>query len=251
MHGGSKQSARAAEATQELLAADVLEVVDAQAAPLPPSRAETTQELLAADVVEVMQQPPRGPDYSASSIAPVGIDLPPMRAPRMSEDEQEEYNPTRELRAIPRRRLAPVVVGAVGVCAVILLAAGVVQMSRSGDTPVANAAQRTTVTIASKPTATSMSTSISTSTTNSIPAPKPTPMAVAPAPATTSATVGGDAPTTGTILLGHAGRVWLDGKRLTGTAALVRCGSHRIKLGAYAKSRPIDVPCGGEVTVKR
>jgi hypothetical protein len=245
MQGGSKQGARSAEATQELLAADVLEVVEA--APAPP-RAETTQELLAADVMEVVQ--PRGPDYSASSIAPVGIDLPPMRAPRMSDDEQEEYNPTRELRAIQRRRLAPVVVGAVAVCAVILLAAGVVRLSHSGDGPVANAAQQTTVTIASKPTSTTTSTSTSTSTFSPITAAAKAALPTS-TPTPTSAPVGGDAPTTGTILLGRASRVWLDGKRLNGTSALVRCGSHRIKLGVYAKSRPIDVPCGGEVTVKR
>jgi hypothetical protein len=181
----------------------------------------------------------------------VGIDLPPMRAGQTPEDEQDEYNPTAELPAIPRRRLAPVVIGAVGACALILLAAGAAQLTRS-DTDSANAAAQTTVTIASKPasTATSNAATARIPAPPPAPAPAPSPAAKSPFAATTPADAA-DAPSTGTILFAHPGKVWLDGKRLTGTSALVRCGSHRIKLGLYAKSRAIDVPCGGEVTVKK
>jgi hypothetical protein len=238
MVAGSKQSVRTAESTQELLAGDVLEILDAP----PPMRAPagSTQELLASDVLEVVQQPRRA-EHSASSIAPVGIDLPPMRPAATSAEEQEEYNPTRELRAMQRRHLGPVVVATVAVCGVILLVAGINRFSPADATRAANAAQETTVTVVSRPAST--------------PATASKPVSVAPTTATPKAistsTVAGDAPTTGTIVFDKAGKVWLDGKRLSGTSAMVRCGSHRVKLGPFAKSRAIDVPCGGEITVKK
>lgn len=252
MVAGSKQSVRSAESTQELLAGDVLEVLDAP----PPMRARagSTQELLASDVVEVVQPPSRPREYSASSIAPVGIDLPPLRPPATSTEEQEEYNPTRELRAMQRRHLGPVVVAAVAVCAVILLAAGINRFSRADDTR-ANAAQQTTVTIASKPASTPATTTKPATLAPTTAAPKPISASTpTPTPTPTSkstSTVASDAPSTGTILFDRPGKVWLDGKRLSGTSAMVRCGSHRVKLGPFAKSRAIDVPCGGEITVKK
>jgi hypothetical protein len=244
MHGGSKRSARSADATQELLAADVLEVVDAR-----PASAEATQELQAADVLEVLPAG-RPLQRSASSIAPVGFDLPPLPETRLTESEElDAYNPTRELSALPRRHLGPVVIGTVTLCAVILIIAGLSRLSRSGaEAGGAGYERQTTVTIASKPPTTTAATANSAAVKTAMAPPTPTATTKSPAPAA-AAPVAAESPTTGTIVLGHPGRVWLDGKRLTGTSALVRCGSHRIKLGAYAKSRAIDVPCGGEVRI--
>jgi hypothetical protein len=58
---------------------------------------------------------------------------------------------------------------------------------------------------------------------------------------------------TGTVKLVRpavAGRVWLDGKKLTSPTALVSCGTHQIKVGFKAR-HSIDVPCGGEIAVSK
>jgi hypothetical protein len=46
-------------------------------------------------------------------------------------------------------------------------------------------------------------------------------------------------------------RVYVDGVALTAPAALLLCGPHELAVGSPAHARPIDVPCGGEVTVFR
>jgi hypothetical protein len=46
------------------------------------------------------------------------------------------------------------------------------------------------------------------------------------------------------------GRVWLDGKKLTSSSAVVSCGTHQIKVGAR-KGHSVDVPCNGEVAVSK
>jgi hypothetical protein len=44
--------------------------------------------------------------------------------------------------------------------------------------------------------------------------------------------------------------VLLDGKKLSSRTEVVACGTHQIKVG-HSKAHPIDVPCGGELTVAR
>lgn len=92
------------------------------------------------------------------------------------------------------------------------------------------------------------------------PAQQPTP-AVAPVPVTPPAptTVASGytpvpASTIGTLRVDSATegqRVFVDGVALSASAALVRCGMHDVGIGSPAHARPIDVPCGGEVTVYR
>jgi hypothetical protein len=48
---------------------------------------------------------------------------------------------------------------------------------------------------------------------------------------------------------GH--RVWVDGTMLTAQAAILQCGTHRVRVGSFGHPRAIDVPCGGEITVYR
>jgi hypothetical protein len=46
-------------------------------------------------------------------------------------------------------------------------------------------------------------------------------------------------------------RVFIDGK-LAGDGPLsksVKCGAHKVQIGSHGDARPIDVPCGGEITV--
>jgi len=70
------------------------------------------------------------------------------------------------------------------------------------------------------------------------------------APASTPA----PAPTVGTLRLDDSAegqRVFVDGVALSATAAIVRCGPHEVAVGSTGRTRSIDVPCGGEVTVFR
>ena len=212
---------------------------------------EATQELQALDVLEIVEAlrppgsvKPRRPTPSNSSIAPVGLDLAPDAA-----SGDEEANPTMEIRLpAKRRRLAGVVIGALSGCAIILVAAAIARVGHAGSPPGA------TVTLGSP-------TDMAPATTTAAAAP-PTPTVVpiaaspraaaTPAPATT-ATDPGSASSTGTVRLDRPaapGRVWLDGKRLGSSSALVTCGTHQIRVGR-GRTHSIDVPCGGEIGVSR
>jgi hypothetical protein len=131
---------------------------------------------------------------------------------------------------LPRRKLGPYVVGVVG-AALALLALAVVLGARS-EAPVP-------VTAAAAPS-------------NAVPAAVVPPTAVVPsqptpAPVTPMAT-------TGTLRIDSSAegqRVFVDGVALSATAALLRCGPHDVAVGSVGRTRSIDVPCGGEVTVYR
>jgi hypothetical protein len=61
-------------------------------------------------------------------------------------------------------------------------------------------------------------------------------------------------PTKGTIIAPNwtkGRRVWIDGKPVVGHAPKVEvlCGKHTVKIGAYSKTKPVDIPCGGEIKV--
>lgn len=62
------------------------------------------------------------------------------------------------------------------------------------------------------------------------------------------------AKTTGTLvtpLWARGRRVWIDGKVVQGHAPRVEaaCGKHVVKIGAFSKSKKVDIPCGGEVKI--
>jgi hypothetical protein len=74
--------------------------------------------------------------------------------------------------------------------------------------------------------------------------PSPIVAATAPAPASTVGTLRLDPSV-------EAQRVFVDGVALSASAALLRCGPHDVAMGSIGRTRTIDVPCGGEVTVFR
>jgi hypothetical protein len=224
-------------------------------APTAPTRkpvvpAEATQELQAADVVGVLGSfesggvstagvsLPRKSLNSQSSIAPVGLDL----AHGTDTGEEDDVLDVSVATVLParRRRLGKIVVGAVGACAVILIAAGVARIGHASSESSASAA--TTDVPAANGAA-----GASTTTPGTAAAP-------AQALATNPAAVGAAAPdpaSAGTVRLSRptlAGHVWLDGKKISATSVIVSCGTHQLKVG-HGRKHSIDVPCGGEIAV--
>ena len=127
-----------------------------------------------------------------------------------------------------RKKLTRIVLGTLGACALILVAAGIVHLAR----PSNDAAGLATATAVAP----------------ALPAPTVAPAAQAVAPAVS------DAPQTGTLRLQKplvAGKVWLDGQKMTVASATIACGTHQLKVGAHGRPRSIDVPCGGELKLSR
>ena len=227
MDGPVRRSAVPAEATQELQALDVLEVV-------------------ATAKAKAAERPARGPFKSSSSIAPVGLDL-------VGKDDGADDDlivPTGGVIVPPpRRRLKGIVIGAVAFCGLILAAAGIARVGHASSEPASHDTASTGVlaTTTSSPAATAAQTAATGV------AATPAPAGHAPANAA-GATVGGsDRPSTGTVRIARPakpGRVWLDGKKITSTSAMVSCGTHQLKVG-YGRTHSIDVPCGGEIAVNR
>lgn len=209
--------------------------------------AEATQELQAADVLEVLGTKgpakigaTRRPIGSQSSIAPVGLDLAVGDDSGDDEDEGGRGMTGRVLMPIPRKRFKGLVVGVVSSCALILVAAGVARVVHASDEP--SSASHASSSAPAAVTATQA------------PTPPPPAPTSAPAPATPSpAAMAPDGTSSGTVRLdkpAKVGHVWLDGKKITSPSALVSCGTHKIKVG-HARSHSIDVPCGGEISVSR
>jgi hypothetical protein len=206
---------------------------------------EATQELQALDVLEIVEtlkNAPRAPGKavgrksagSNSSIAPVGLDLMPLRA-----GADEEVNPTMEIRLPPRRRrrLGGIVIAAIAGCALILVAAGIARVGHASSSPAPASSPAFTATTAA---VTATSAPLDTA-----PAATSTPSSPAPA------SLGGSS--AGTVRLDRpaiAGHVWLDGKKLSSTSALVSCGTHQIKVGR-GRTHSVDVPCGSEIGVSK
>jgi hypothetical protein len=173
---------------------------------------------------------------ASPSMAPVGLEL-------SDADILEEEAPrapiqqTGSIRVPKRRRLGGIVIGAVAGCGLILLAAVIAKVSRASGAPrdptVALAAPPPPVQPAGAATA---------------PEPQSPPGVAAVGPADSSP------PTTGTLRLQRPaapGRVWLDGKKVTSSSVLVQCGPHQLKVGARARARAIQIPCGGDIAITK
>jgi hypothetical protein len=135
---------------------------------------------------------------------------------------------------LPRRKLGRYVVLAMTLALGVLVLAAVQSLPRAE-----GAADRTT--IAGLPAAAAR-----TAETTASPA-----VAALPAPAPSPAA---PAATTGTLRIdptAEGQRVFVDGVALSATAALLRCGPHDVAIGSAGRTRTIEVPCGGEVTVFR
>jgi hypothetical protein len=175
----------------------------------------STLELRPDDVIEIVD-----PNRKPTSLAPVGYDT--------------AY-------VLPRRKLGRWVVLAMGVAIAVLAIAAVQGISRpesaaehtSAAKPVAAAANAAdTATLPPADTATLA------------------PAAAAPLPAITPS----PAATTGTLRVDTSAegqRIFVDGIALSATAALLRCGPHDVAVGSAGRTRTIEVPCGGEVTLYR
>jgi hypothetical protein len=221
-----------ANATQEVQAGDVLEIIEkgtlaARPAPLP--RFEEPVDEISVEIVP--DESPRFRTSSASSIAPVDLNLaPPL---------DDEMTGSIDVVATARRKRFGLLVGAaVGACsALLLLAVGFKVAGSSSDGDLAKASGVGT-TVQTTPAATTQ---------------KPvaaTPITTMPASNVTAATPA-TASTIGTLVIeSNAKKVWLDGKRLNGSSAMIPCGSHTVKLGK-SSVQTVDVPCGGEYHVSR
>jgi hypothetical protein len=133
---------------------------------------------------------------------------------------------------VPRTNLARYVVAALAVSGVILVVAATRtffagQQSAEGE-------RRTNAAAVTAPQA---------------PESRPTAAPAIPPPPPSSPAI-----TTGTLLVDPAvqgQRLMLDGVLLSVPAAITQCGPHEVAIGPSGRSRTIDVPCGGEVTVYR
>jgi hypothetical protein len=128
---------------------------------------------------------------------------------------------------VPRTNLARYVFGALAVSGVILVAAATRTFFAQSEPPPVRVAA------AAPPVVETPQTSVP-----AIPPPPPsTPMV-----------------TTGTLQVDPAlqgQRVTVDGVLLSVPAAIIQCGPHEVAVGSSGRTRAIDVPCGGEVTVYR
>ena len=199
--------------------------------------ANATQEIRANDILEVVEVA-RGPE----SVAPLAFDVVPAEgwaahwnAPR---DEDARGLSTAQI-VLPKRRLGWLVASAMIAAATVLAAAAVRLAWRSGldggDATVA-VAPMTPTQVASTPRATP--------TTNATDAAKA--KSTVPLVDISSLPV---AATTGTIVAPPRSRLVVDGALVRGASSVVKCGKHSVKLGA-AKAQRVDVPCGSELSVR-
>jgi len=172
-------------------------------------------------------------DSDALSAARTMVRLPGTSTVEISADDViEVVDPNRRIRSLapvgydtaivlPRQRLGWVVLAVVGMALVVLVLA--VVQSPSPPPVRASAATPAAKTAESSP---------------------PVLAATTPAPASTVGTLRLDPSV-------EAQRVFVDGVALSASAALLRCGPHDVAMGSIGRTRTIDVPCGGEVTVFR
>jgi hypothetical protein len=180
-----------------------------------------TQEIAAVDILEetpieesvVVNE---GPRSEAPSISPLALDN---MAPRRKAVDGRLGESTFRIWRQPRRRLGGIVLGAMGLSLAILAAA----MTRPhGDDGQAASVVRV--------------------------------VAAAPSPgfvAATSTAMESAPPmaSSGTIVSpGSAWPLFVDGKRITATSAIVACGKHTVRVGR-SKLREVVVPCGATVTL--
>jgi hypothetical protein len=221
---------------------------------------EATQEIDASDVLEVSELGRPDP-VSSPSIRPVGIDVElaelrkqlalSSRPPRIDQTGRGEE--TCEIRLVARRReLSRYVIGAVAVSCAILVASLVKHETAESHAP-AHAVATSTPPPVAKP-----ATRPSYASTDIPPPPAPivVPAAVPAAAAAATVTAGATATAvsgSGTLRFtvpAKSSWIWVDGKRLTGTSAIVSCGTHQVKVGYYPK-HSVVVPCDGEVVLSR
>jgi hypothetical protein len=207
--------------------------------------AEAVGELQSLDFLEIVEalKPRTGnaageAEVSNVSIAPVGLDLMPDRAPmRDLERAEEEAAPTVGVPRSARRRRIGLLLGAVAGCALIVVAAGIARVGHASSAPSPAVAQQTETAAA----------------TSTPPAENVAPLAALPAVEAAPAPAPPDGSSTGTVRLASGlkpGRVLFDGKKLPTASTVVSCGTHQIKIGR-GRAHSVDVPCGSEILVSK
>jgi hypothetical protein len=205
--------------------------------------AEAVSELQSLDFLEIVEalKPRTGSaagqaEVSNVSIAPVGLDLMPDRAPMLDRHRADDEGvPTVGVPPSGQRRRAGLVLGAVAGCVLIVVAAGIAGVGHASSARALAIAQPTE--------------GVATSTPAENVAPLPTPPAAEAAPAPAPP----DGSSTGTVRLAsrlRPSRVLFDGKKLSTATAVVSCGTHQIKIGR-ARAHSVDVPCGSEILVSK
>ena len=216
---------------------------------LPRSRAVATSpdaslEIRAEDILD--EEPAR---CATSSVAPTSMDvtLPPLpRLLPMRADASLEL--ASEMVALPRRRLGGMV-AAVMVCAGAILGAAMVRLAWPAD---ANATATATVRAPTPVAAAVVATA--TSAAAALPAPAPSPVAprakLAPNQDVPLVDVSSlpRAPL-GTIVTTSRGALIVDGAYVAGRSVVVKCGKHTARVGWRGRTKTVEVPCSGEVSV--
>ena len=232
---------------------------------------EATQEIDVGDVLEVSELAPRAlRDVGSSpSIRPVGLDLKLAELQKQLIASSQSAlggecdanhiagvgEETCQIRLVARRKeLSRYVIGAVAISCAILIAS-FVKHTASADVrfaaPASNHAPTADVAppVRTAGTASSGEARFGAPTPNQIPvADIPPPPAVSPFPATQAATTVESASGTLRFAVARSAWIWVDGKRLAGTSAIVSCGKHQVKVG-YNSRHTVAVPCGAEVVV--
>jgi hypothetical protein len=211
---------------------------------------DASLEILPEDILE--EEPAR---CTTSSVAPTSVDitLPPMPLLRaMSADASLEIYS--EVLVLPRRRLGGMV-AAVMVCAGAILGAALVRLAWPAD---ANATSTTSPRVQAPVAARD---AIPTTLPAATPRPDPTPRAQAPvvvapprAQPTSNEVPLVDVSTLrsaplGTIVTASRGALIIDGLYVPGRSAVVKCGKHTARVGWHGRTKTVDVPCSGEVSV--
>jgi hypothetical protein len=169
-------------------------------------------------------------------MAPVGLEVATEEDPseellgQPPTDRAQQTGPIRL--PLRRRRLGGIVLGTLGGCALILVAAVIARVSHASSEPAAAAAPAKTAPAAA------------------VASPPPPPERTVPGGTLPSQ----EAPATGTLRLERPalpGRVWIDGKKQLSASLILACGAHQIKVGPRGRARTVDVPCGGEIVVSK
>ena len=201
---------------------------------------DASLEIRAEDILE--EEPAR---CATSSVAPTSMDvtLPPLpRLLPMSADASLELGS--EVLTLPRRRLGGMV-AAVMVCAGAILGAAVVRLAWPAD---ANATSTSTARTPTPATAVL-----------ALPAPSPAAPLAPLAPPRATPTANQEVPLVdvsslrraplGTIVTTSRGALIVDGAYVPGRSVVVKCGKHKARVGWHGRTKTVEVPCSGEVSV--
>lgn len=185
----------------------------------------------------------------------------------------DEVGPTIELHgAAPfdRRRRLTWIVGTVLACALVMTAAAAITEQTqtasnepavpraaaagpamtAAPTPTVAPTVAPTPTTAASPATASTSASISPATTTAYPAIPEMDVRSLRAPAPPAPPAPPALALAGTIIGIPRRPLFVDGKRLQSSTAIVACGKHTVKSGAFRAAHVIDVPCGGSIALK-